>query len=116
MARVATAAAPRAPRLLPAVLLLLLLVAACRHAAGAPVASELRCQCLQTAQGINVKNIHSVKVTQPGPHCAQTEVIATLKNGQKVCLNPAAPMVKKMISKLLNKGVAPTDPGKQVAD
>ncbi|XP_066088861.1 growth-regulated protein homolog gamma-like isoform X2 [Saccopteryx bilineata] len=107
MARAAaTAAAPRAPRLLSAALLLLLLVAACRHAAGAPVVSELRCQCLQTSQGINVKNIQSVKVTQPGPHCAQTEVIATLKNGQEVCLNPAAPMVKKIVHKMLNKGRA----------
>ncbi|KAM7159203.1 uncharacterized protein WM277_008635 isoform 1-T1 [Molossus nigricans] len=34
MARTATVAAPRAPRLLRATLLLLLLVAACRHAAG----------------------------------------------------------------------------------
>ncbi|KAM8804090.1 permeability factor 2-like [Rhynchonycteris naso] len=108
--------APRVPRLFPAALLLLLLVAACRHAAGESVVSELRCQCLQTSQGINVKNIKSVKVTQPAPHCAQTEVIATLKNGQEVCLNPAAPMVKKIIDKILNKGVAPTDQGKQDAD
>nr|XP_008540172.1 PREDICTED: uncharacterized protein LOC103565792 [Equus przewalskii] len=93
-----------APRLLRAALLLLLLVAATRRAAGAPVVSELRCQCLQTVQGIHQKNIQSVKVTPAGSHCAQTEVIATLKNGQKACLNPAAPMVKKMIDRMLNKG------------
>uniref|UniRef100_A0A8D2D2T7 C-X-C motif chemokine n=1 Tax=Sciurus vulgaris TaxID=55149 RepID=A0A8D2D2T7_SCIVU len=72
--------------------------------AGAPVVTELRCQCLQTMQGIHLKNIQSVKVTPPGPHCAQTEVIATLKNGQEACLNPEAPLVKKIIHKMLNKG------------
>ncbi|XP_045648943.1 growth-regulated alpha protein-like [Ursus americanus] len=104
MARAATPAAPRALRLLGAALLLLLLVPAGRRAAGAPVAAELRCQCLQTLQGIHLKNIQNVKVTPSGPHCAQTEVIATLKNGQEVCLNPEAPMVKKIINKMLNKG------------
>nr|CAI9707349.1 unnamed protein product [Rangifer tarandus platyrhynchus] len=101
MARAATAAAPR---LLRAAMLLLLLVAACRRAAGAPVVNELRCHCLQTLQGIHFKNIQSVKVTPAGPHCDQTEVIATLKNGQEACLNPEAPMVKKIINKMLNKG------------
>ncbi|XP_045388768.1 growth-regulated protein homolog gamma-like [Lemur catta] len=106
MARVARVArvAPAAPRLLPAALLLLLLVAAGQRAAGAPVVAELRCQCLQTLQGIHFKNIQSVKVTPPGPHCAETEVIAQLKSGQEACLNPAAPMVKKIIDKMLNKG------------
>ncbi|KAM7243297.1 hypothetical protein CapIbe_005791 [Capra ibex] len=100
MARAATAA----PLLLRAAMLLLLLVAAGRRAAGAPVVNELRCHCLQTLQGIHLKNIQSVKVTPPGPHCGQTEVIATLKNGQEACLNPEAPMVKKIINKMLNKG------------
>uniref|UniRef100_A0A8D2GXZ8 Chemokine interleukin-8-like domain-containing protein n=1 Tax=Urocitellus parryii TaxID=9999 RepID=A0A8D2GXZ8_UROPR len=59
--------------------------------------------CLQTVQGIHLKNIQSVKVTPSGPHCAQTEVIATLKNGQEACLNPEAPLVKKIIHKMLNK-------------
>lgn len=108
--------APRAPRLLGAALLLLLLVPAARRAAGearsprgdgvrvgwgcgwgcgwgrgarprgrpltrpalpagAPVVTELRCQCLQTVQGIHLKNIQSVKVTPSGPHCAHTEVM-----------------------------------------
>ncbi|XP_031326427.1 growth-regulated alpha protein [Camelus dromedarius] len=101
MARTAN---PAAPRLLRAALLLLLLVAAGRRAAGAPVVTELRCHCLQTVQGIHFKNIQSLTVTPPGPHCGQTEVIATLKNGQEVCLNPAAPLVKKIVDKMLNKG------------
>ncbi|XP_045714005.1 growth-regulated protein homolog [Phyllostomus hastatus] len=104
MARTPTSAVIRVPGLLRAALLLLLLVTSCRHAAGAPVANELRCQCLKTLQGIHPKLIQSVKVTVPGASCDQTEVVATLKNGQAVCLNPEAPVVKKMIEKMLNKG------------
>uniref|UniRef100_A0A2K6UNB4 C-X-C motif chemokine n=1 Tax=Saimiri boliviensis boliviensis TaxID=39432 RepID=A0A2K6UNB4_SAIBB len=69
---------------------------------GAPLANELRCQCLQTLQGIHLKNIQSVEVKRPGPHCDRTEVIATLRNGQKACLNPASPMAKKIIEKMLD--------------
>uniref|UniRef100_A0A0D9QXJ0 C-X-C motif chemokine n=1 Tax=Chlorocebus sabaeus TaxID=60711 RepID=A0A0D9QXJ0_CHLSB len=99
MARAALSGAPSNPRLLRVALLLLLLVASGQRAAGAPVATELRCQCLQTLQGIHPKNIQSVIVKAPGPHCAETEVIATLKNGQKACLNPASPMVQKIKKK-----------------
>nr|XP_019818478.1 PREDICTED: growth-regulated protein homolog beta-like [Bos indicus] len=102
MARAATAAAPRLLR--AAMLLLLLPLTHSVLPAGAPVVNELRCHCLQTLQGIHLKNIQSVKVTPPGPHCGQTEVIATLKNGQEACLNPEAPMVKKIINKMLHKG------------
>ncbi|XP_012875615.1 PREDICTED: growth-regulated alpha protein-like [Dipodomys ordii] len=99
------ASSPRALQLLRlAPLLLLLLLARSQCTAGAPLASELRCQCLQTMHGIHFKNIQSVKVTPPGPHCVQTEVLATLKNGQEACLNPEAPMVKKIIQKMLSKG------------
>ncbi|KAM5339244.1 growth-regulated protein homolog alpha-like [Glossophaga mutica] len=104
MARIATTAVPRVPGLLRAALLLLLLVTSCRHTAGVPVVNELRCQCLQTLQGIHPKHIQSVRVTPPGASCDQTEVVATLKNGKEVCLNPEAPFVKKMIEKMLNKG------------
>uniref|UniRef100_A0A8D2JLK3 C-X-C motif chemokine n=1 Tax=Sciurus vulgaris TaxID=55149 RepID=A0A8D2JLK3_SCIVU len=103
MARTAPSV-PSAPRLVWVALPLLLLVASGRRAAGAPVVTELRCQCLQTVQGIHLKNIQSVKVTPSGPHCAQTEVLATLKNGLEACLNPEAPVVKKIIHKMLNNG------------
>ncbi|GAB1289832.1 Growth-regulated alpha protein [Apodemus speciosus] len=81
---------------------LLLLLATSPQATGAPVANELRCQCLQTMAGIHFKNIQSLKVTPPGPHCTQTEVIATLKDGRETCLDPEAPLVQKIVRKMLN--------------
>ncbi|XP_021018340.1 growth-regulated alpha protein [Mus caroli] len=82
----------------------LLLLATSHQATGAPVANELRCQCLQTMAGIHLKNIQSLKVLPSGPHCTQTEVIATLKNGRETCLDPEAPLVQKIVQKML-KGV-----------
>ncbi|XP_028608477.1 C-X-C motif chemokine 3 [Grammomys surdaster] len=96
--------APPTYRLLGAALVLLLLLATNHQATGAVVASELRCQCLKTLPWIDFENIHSLTVTPPGPHCIQTEVIATLKNGQEVCLNPQAPRLQKIIQKILKSG------------
>ncbi|XP_052055110.1 C-X-C motif chemokine 2 [Apodemus sylvaticus] len=98
--------APPTCRLLTAVLVLLLLLATGHQTTGAVVVSELRCQCLKTLSRIDFKNIQSLKVTPPGPHCTQTEVIATLKDGQEVCLNPQAPLVQRIVQKILNKGKA----------
>uniref|UniRef100_A0A8C4W5G8 C-X-C motif chemokine n=1 Tax=Gopherus evgoodei TaxID=1825980 RepID=A0A8C4W5G8_9SAUR len=63
--------------------------------ADAPVAGELRCQCLQTeAALIHPKHIAHVELIPKGHHCEVQEVIATMKNGKKVCLDPTAPWVK----------------------
>ncbi|XP_072480414.1 LOW QUALITY PROTEIN: C-X-C motif chemokine 2 [Notamacropus eugenii] len=78
-----------------------LLTPSFRLVSGAPVANELRCQCLQTVQGIPYKNIANLKVIPAGPHCSNLEVIVTLKNGNERCLNPAAPQVKKIVEKAL---------------
>ncbi|XP_020844140.1 permeability factor 2-like [Phascolarctos cinereus] len=78
-----------------------LLTQSVRLASGAPVANELRCQCLQTVQGVPYKTIANLKVIPAGPHCSNLEVIATQKNGNELCLNPAAPQVKKIVEKVL---------------
>ncbi|NP_001166409.1 growth-regulated alpha protein precursor [Cavia porcellus] len=95
-------AAPKTLRFAPLLLLLLLLVlGTSRRAAGAPAASELRCRCLRPVRGLHPKNIQSVAVTAPGPHCHQTEVLATLKDGREACLDPEAPMVQKVLQRML---------------
>ncbi|XP_047422752.1 platelet basic protein [Sciurus carolinensis] len=62
---------------------------------------ELRCLCVKTISGIHPSNIQNLEVIRPGAHCAKVQVIATLKDGRKICLDPQAPRVKKMIQKLL---------------
>lgn len=62
---------------------------------------ELRCMCLNTVSGIHPSNIQSLEVLRAGPHCANVEVIATLRNGKEICLDPEAPKIKKIVQKIL---------------
>ncbi|XP_044873431.1 growth-regulated alpha protein-like isoform X1 [Mauremys mutica] len=85
-------------------LLLLLLLAACAALRrGAPMAGELRCHCLQTeAAVIHPKRVAHVELIPEGPHCGVPEVIATTKHGKKVCLDPNAPWVQLIVTRILN--------------
>ncbi|XP_044873289.1 growth-regulated alpha protein-like [Mauremys mutica] len=91
-------------------LLLLLLLAACAALCrDAPMAGELQCQCLQTeAAVIHPKRVAHVELIPEGHHCGVPEVIATTKNGKKVFLDPTAPWVKLIVTKILNR-IAPVD-------
>ncbi|QQL10811.1 Rh158.3 [macacine betaherpesvirus 3] len=82
------------PRVLGVALLLMTLIA--HH----QTAAELRCQCLQVMKGIPPSNIQRLSITRPNAGCERREIIATLKNGKQVCLDPEAPMMKKMLSKI----------------
>uniref|UniRef100_A0A8C8RXB4 C-X-C motif chemokine n=1 Tax=Pelusios castaneus TaxID=367368 RepID=A0A8C8RXB4_9SAUR len=71
---------------------------------GAPMAGELRCQCVETtSEVIHPKLIAQVELIPEGPHCDVAEVIATTKHGRQVCLDPTAPWVKLIIKKILNR-------------
>uniref|UniRef100_A0A0D9QXI0 C-X-C motif chemokine n=1 Tax=Chlorocebus sabaeus TaxID=60711 RepID=A0A0D9QXI0_CHLSB len=85
-------------------LLLLLTPPGPRSPAG-PVAAalrELRCSCLQTTQGVQPEKISNLQVFAIGPQCSEVEVVASLKNGKEVCLDPQAPFLKKVIQKILD--------------
>ncbi|XP_044874344.1 growth-regulated alpha protein-like isoform X7 [Mauremys mutica] len=84
--------------------LLLLLLAACAALCrGAPMAGELRCQCLQTeAAVIHPKRVAHMELIPEGPHCGVPEIIATTKHGKKVCLDPTAPWVQLIVTRILN--------------
>ncbi|XP_049645823.1 platelet basic protein-like [Suncus etruscus] len=69
---------------------------------------ELRCMCVNVISGIHPSNIQKLNVIRAGPHCAQVEVIATLKDGNEVCLDPEAPRIKKIVQKIL-EGDGPTN-------
>ncbi|KAF5926763.1 hypothetical protein HPG69_001393 [Diceros bicornis minor] len=66
---------------------------------------ELRCLCLQTTSGVHPSKIQSLKVMRAGPHCHKVEVIATLLNGDEICLDPEDLRLRKIIQKILK-----TDP------
>nr|1ROD_A Chain A, CHIMERIC PROTEIN OF INTERLEUKIN 8 AND HUMAN MELANOMA GROWTH STIMULATING ACTIVITY PROTEIN [Homo sapiens]1ROD_B Chain B, CHIMERIC PROTEIN OF INTERLEUKIN 8 AND HUMAN MELANOMA GROWTH STIMULATING ACTIVITY PROTEIN [Homo sapiens] len=66
-------------------------------------AKELRCQCIKTySKPFHPKFIKELRVIESGPHCANTEIIVKLSDGRELCLDPASPIVKKIIEKMLN--------------
>ncbi|NXF88671.1 CXCL2 protein, partial [Eubucco bourcierii] len=86
-------------RLLPA----LLLAAAAAVCQGAPLAGELRCRCLRAVtEVVPPRRLARIELLAEGPHCSVPEVIATTKQGQMLCLNPAAPWVKLILTRILN--------------
>uniref|UniRef100_A0A8C6YXS0 C-X-C motif chemokine n=1 Tax=Nothoprocta perdicaria TaxID=30464 RepID=A0A8C6YXS0_NOTPE len=71
---------------------------------GAPLAGELRCRCVRTvSEVIPPRRLASVELIPEGPHCAVPEVIAKTKQGLMVCLNPSAPWVQRIVTKILNR-------------
>ncbi|ELK24959.1 Alveolar macrophage chemotactic factor 2 [Myotis davidii] len=68
------------------------------------IVSELRCVCLTPTHRIRPQMIHHLEMVPAGPGCPNVEIIATMKKGNKICLDPEAHVVKKIIQKLLNRG------------
>uniref|UniRef100_A0A8C6QAC3 C-X-C motif chemokine n=1 Tax=Nannospalax galili TaxID=1026970 RepID=A0A8C6QAC3_NANGA len=62
---------------------------------------EMRCVCLNSVSGIHPNGISTLELIRPGAHCDKVELIATLKVGKKICLDPTALGVKKIVMKLL---------------
>ncbi|OBS68080.1 hypothetical protein A6R68_03378 [Neotoma lepida] len=95
-----------------ALLAFLLLLTLPQHLAeGGPSAAvpvtELRCVCLTVTPKINPKMIANLEVISAGPQCPKVEVIAKLKNQKEVCLDPEAPLMKKIIQKILDRYLRP---------
>ncbi|XP_014316104.1 platelet basic protein isoform X2 [Myotis lucifugus] len=67
--------------------------------------AELRCMCITTTSGIHPRNFQNLKLFRAGPHCSNVEVIATLKNGKEICLDPNAPVIKKIVQKILEVSI-----------
>ncbi|XP_034424870.1 interleukin-8-like [Hippoglossus hippoglossus] len=62
------------------------------------------CRCVEVeSRIIPPDNLRSIKLVPEGPHCPDTEVIAGLMSGEKVCLNPRSSWVKKLIQYVLQK-------------
>uniref|UniRef100_A0A8C9U8T0 Chemokine interleukin-8-like domain-containing protein n=1 Tax=Serinus canaria TaxID=9135 RepID=A0A8C9U8T0_SERCA len=61
-----------------------------------------QCQCISThAKFIPPKTIQDVRLSQRGPHCKHVEIIATLRDGREVCVEPSAPWIRLTVKALL---------------
>uniref|UniRef100_A0A8C5NKB6 C-X-C motif chemokine n=1 Tax=Junco hyemalis TaxID=40217 RepID=A0A8C5NKB6_JUNHY len=73
---------------------------------GAPLAGELRCRCVRTvSEVIPPRRLARLEFLAEGPHCAVPEVIATTKKGLTICLDPVAPWVKLLVTRILRRYV-----------
>ncbi|XP_043825773.1 C-X-C motif chemokine 9 [Dromiciops gliroides] len=62
------------------------------------VSKSGRCSCIDVSEGrIQKRTILRLEQLPPGPLCSNTEIIATLKNGMKKCLDPDSPYVKNLV-------------------
>uniref|UniRef100_A0A3B3DNM2 Chemokine interleukin-8-like domain-containing protein n=1 Tax=Oryzias melastigma TaxID=30732 RepID=A0A3B3DNM2_ORYME len=80
-----------ATRMNPAIqsIVLLVCVAVCTGAS-----KFLKCRCLRTSQRVDESLIRTVEELPPRPYCAKDEIIVTLKDNKKVCLDPTHKFTK----------------------
>ncbi|NXN67205.1 IL8 protein, partial [Himantopus himantopus] len=65
-------------------------------------AKGFQCLCTSThSKFIPPKAIQNVRLNQRGPRCKNVEIIATLKGGRQVCLEPTAPWVRLTLKAIL---------------
>ncbi|XP_032873134.1 interleukin-8-like [Amblyraja radiata] len=65
---------------------------------------NLRCRCIRTsAIFIHPKFMENIDIIPPGPHCETVNIIATLKNGNMICLEPKAIWVQRVINRMINE-------------
>ncbi|XP_004848096.1 C-X-C motif chemokine 9 isoform X2 [Heterocephalus glaber] len=70
-----------------------------RHALrGTLIMKSRRCSCINTStETITLKSLKDLKKFAPTPSCEKTEIIATKRNGNQICLNPDSAKVKELM-------------------
>ncbi|XP_019470105.1 interleukin-8-like [Meleagris gallopavo] len=83
------------------VLLLVLVMMSVSQAAILEVNGNLSCRCVKTTSDyISPKRYDSIELRPVGSTCRRTEIIIKLKSSAKVCVNPDAPWVKKLLKRI----------------
>ncbi|XP_009873103.1 PREDICTED: C-X-C motif chemokine 13, partial [Apaloderma vittatum] len=86
---------------LPWFLLVLLVLFHSVQAAILEVNGNLNCRCVKTTSDyISPKRYESIEIRPVGSTCRRTEIIIKLKASGKVCVNPDAPWVKKLLKRI----------------
>ncbi|XP_030421247.1 interleukin-8-like [Gopherus evgoodei] len=66
------------------------------------------CRCTkQTSDFISPRRYESIEIVPFGGACRTTEIILKLKTGQKLCVNPKAPWMQKLLTKIRNQKEQP---------
>ncbi|KAI4886307.1 hypothetical protein NFI96_016726 [Prochilodus magdalenae] len=63
-----------------------------------------QCMCLQwESRVIPPQSLRTVEIFPKGPHCRNTEIIALLVTGERICLNHRTDWVKKLVQYIEKK-------------
>ncbi|KAM9142336.1 C-X-C motif chemokine 13-like [Pangshura tecta] len=66
------------------------------------------CRCTkQTSDFISPRRYESIEIIPFGGACRTTEIILKLKTGQKLCVNPKASWMQKLLTKIRNQKEQP---------
>uniref|UniRef100_A0A3B3HY37 Chemokine interleukin-8-like domain-containing protein n=1 Tax=Oryzias latipes TaxID=8090 RepID=A0A3B3HY37_ORYLA len=60
----------------------------------------LKCHCLRTSKTVQPSLIKKVQEFLPRPYCSKLEIIVTLKNNVKVCLDPTHKFAKAVLQSI----------------
>ncbi|XP_067879531.1 interleukin-8-like [Heterodontus francisci] len=84
--------------------LVVLYMASTRAASIGRAGMNLRCQCIKTSSTfIHPKFLENIEIVPSGPHCENVEIIATLQDSNRVCLNPESSWVNKIIDRIISR-------------
>ncbi|XP_006003785.1 platelet basic protein isoform X2 [Latimeria chalumnae] len=64
---------------------------------------QRRCFCSRKISYVSVRQIKTLEIIHPSVDCDQMQIMAVLKTGSKICLDPNARMVKKVLRLLARK-------------
>ncbi|NWT35327.1 IL8 protein, partial [Cardinalis cardinalis] len=65
------------------------------------VNGNLSCRCAKTtSEYISPKKYESIEIRPVGGSCRRMEIIIKLRTSGKVCVNPEAPWVKKLLKRI----------------
>ncbi|CAH2301490.1 C-X-C motif chemokine 10-like [Pelobates cultripes] len=80
----------------------LLLILTC--AQGLSIFGSQRCRCNgRGANAVIVKSMARLEIFPISASCDKLDIIATMKSGTQICLNPYSKMVKAMIANVTKK-------------
>ncbi|XP_072108012.1 interleukin-8-like [Mobula birostris] len=79
---------------------ILILLLCAIAAQGVPIpGAQGRCHCIRTSfDVIHPKFIRNLKYIPSGSHCERAEIIVTLRNEKKVCVDPDARWLQALIA------------------
>ncbi|KAJ8015296.1 hypothetical protein DPEC_G00024660 [Dallia pectoralis] len=85
-------------------ILLLLAITVCITVAQRPISQRCICRKVRV-KNFGLKSVEDVQIVPPSPTCDRMEIIVSLKNGMRYCLDPKIKIVQSLLNSLMNKSV-----------